>query len=106
MSKGSWEGRIHFVLTGRSFSISQELQGSVSATTNNRFVFSIRLAWNNLTERVFVFRKVFNKGLFAHTQTHTPGAVPTVLQHVEGVGSVGEVELTVNRHAAAAPFSV
>lgn len=46
------------------------------------------------------------KDVCTHTNTHTPGAVPTVLQHVEGVGGVGEVELTVNRHAAAAPFSV
>lgn len=35
-----------------------------------------------------------------------PGAVAAVLQDIEGVGGVGEVKLAVNRHTAAAPFTV
>lgn len=42
---------IHSVLTCVSLSISHELQGSVSATTKRRLVFSIRLAWNSLQQR-------------------------------------------------------
>jgi len=44
--------RIHSVLTWVSLSISQELQGSVSATTKSRLVFSILFAWNSLWKTV------------------------------------------------------
>lgn len=40
--------RIHSFLTWVRLSISQELQGSVSATTKSRLVFSILFAWNSL----------------------------------------------------------
>lgn len=53
MNTAAWlsAAGIHSVLTCVSLSISHELQGSVSATTKRRLVFSIRLAWNSLRQR-------------------------------------------------------
>lgn len=90
-----------------SLSISHELQGRVSATTNSKLVFSIRLAWNSLQGRQWrMFRRL--QQVLAHPPCNPPmwretppRAVSAVLQDVVRVGGVGEEELALNGHTAA-----